>query len=133
MDSFLFPALVTFLALIEVLILAMNVSRARRKFSIFPPKMFGNDEFEKHVRIHENTMEQVILLLPSMWLFATFVSPLWAGILGSCWIVGRILYAIGYAKEPTKRHLGFGLAMLPTAILILGGLIKVVLLMIGIQ
>lgn len=45
MDSFLFPALVTLLALVELLVLGAAVSMARRKFSIFPPKMFGHDEF----------------------------------------------------------------------------------------
>ena len=133
MDSMLFPSLITLLALLELLILGVNVSRARRKFGIFPPKMFGHDDFERHVRIHENTAEQIILLLPSMWIFGIFVSYFWAGILGLTWIIGRLFYAFGYAKAPEKRFVGVGLSTLPTAIMIFGGLIKVILLMLGLE
>jgi len=37
-------------------------------------------------------------------------------------IVGRLLYLLGYVKDPKKRELGFGLSFLPVVILLLGGL-----------
>ena len=38
----------------------------------------GAPEFERMNRVHCNTMEQLILLLPLMWWFAHVVNPTWA-------------------------------------------------------
>ena len=38
------------------------------------------------------------------------------------WIVGRILYALGYVADPGKRELGFVIQFLAAAVLLLGAL-----------
>ena len=44
-------------------------------------------------------------------------------LLGLLFIVGRGLYARGYVENPEHRELGFGLGLVATAILLLGGLL----------
>jgi uncharacterized MAPEG superfamily protein len=42
------------------------------------------------------------------------------------YLIAREIYAATYVKNPAKRSLGYGLTLLPTAILLVGGLIGAV-------
>ena len=64
-----------------------------------------------------NTLEQLIVLIPVMWIFAHYVNPLWAAGFGVVYIVGRFIYSAAYRKDPSKRSLGFTLSMLPSAVM----------------
>jgi glutathione S-transferase len=79
------------------------------------------------LRVQQNTLEQLVLFLPALWIFATFVSPLAATIIGAIWIVGRIVYAWGYYQAAEKRGPGFGISTLATVVLLLGSLVGIVL------
>lgn len=68
-------------------------------------------------------LEQLIVFLPSLWLFGTFVSPTFGAFIGLAFIVGRILYVQGYVADPAKRGPGFLAGFAATAVLLLGGLI----------
>ena len=46
---------------------------------------------------------------------------------GGVWIVGRITYAVGYYKAAEKRGPGFGITMLATLSLLVGGLVGLIL------
>ena len=120
-----FPSLVTALSLLVYLICTINVGSARQKHHIKPPAISGNEDFERVLRVQQNTVEQLIIFLPSLWLFTMFVSDLWAGIIGSAWVVGRILYAWGYYQAPNKRFIGFGFSSLSTMVLLAGSLIGI--------
>ena len=65
------------------------------------------------------------ILLPSLWLFALYVSDMGAAAIGLVWILGRILYFVGYTEAAEKRGRGFTLQALAAAILLLGALIGV--------
>jgi len=116
-------AIVTCLALLLYGALITQVSRARIKYSIHAPATSGHPSFERALRIQINTGEQLLLFLPSLWMFATLVSPASAALLGLLWIAGRILYAMSYAADPTRRAPGFAIAGLATGILLLGSLL----------
>jgi glutathione S-transferase len=81
--------------------------------------------------VQMNTLELLAIFLPSLWAFALFVSPTWAAGLGVVFIVGRLLYFLGYVKSADKRSLGFGLSMFPTLFLLIGGLVGAVRAMLG--
>jgi uncharacterized membrane protein YecN with MAPEG domain len=110
------------LALLEFFVFGAFVGRARVKYGISAPDVSGHPVFERYYRVHYNTLEQLIVLIPSMLLFAHYISETWAAILGMLFVVARILYLQGYVADPKKRSAGFGLGMLPMAILLLGGL-----------
>ena len=115
-------AIVTALALIEYMVLGMRVGMARGKYGVEAPAVSGNEIFERHFRVHMNTLEQLIVFLPSLWLFGHFLSaPIGAGI-GLVFVVGRALYAVGYVAEPKKRGAGFALGYLANVALLLGAL-----------
>jgi uncharacterized membrane protein YecN with MAPEG domain len=84
--------------------------------------MTGDPELERHIRVQANTVEWLVIYLPSLWLFAIYWNDLFAAAAGVVWIVGRILYALGYAADAKKRELGFIIQMLATAVLLFGAL-----------
>lgn len=110
------------LALLQFFVFGGLVGRARVKFDIAAPAVTGDPLFERYHRVHYNTMEQLIIFIPSMWLFGEYVSSQVAAGLGLVFIVGRVIYFRAYLADPAKRGPGFGLTMLPTVILLLGGL-----------
>ncbi|NER36797.1 MAG: MAPEG family protein [Oscillatoria sp. SIO1A7] len=121
------PSLVTVCALLVYFAITANVGRARAKYQIKPPQMMGNPEFERVLRVQQNTLEQIIIFLPALWLFSYFISPIWGAGIGFVWIVGRILYAWGYYQEAEKRLPGFGISALATLALLGGSLVAIVL------
>jgi len=120
------PALITVLTLLVYFVLTANVGRARMKYKVQPPQMSGDPNFERVLRVQQNMLEQLVLFLPTFWLFCLFLNPLWGSILGGIWLIGRILYAWGYYQAAEKRFLGFGIATLATLALILGALVGIV-------
>jgi len=118
--TYALPALTTLTALLLYIVVAVNVARAHDKYKIIVPAMTGHPDFERIYRVQMNTLEQLAFFLPSLWLFAMFVSPVWASAIGAVWIVGRVLYAIGYYKAAEKRSVGFVVAFASAAVLWLG-------------
>jgi uncharacterized membrane protein YecN with MAPEG domain len=119
-QTYLFPSLITALALILYQTLAANVGRARFKYNVMPPATTGNEDFERVLRVQQNTLEQLVFFLPSLWLFSVYVNPTWGAVLGLVWVVGRIAYAWGYYQAAEKRMIGFALSMLSGLTLVLG-------------
>ncbi len=118
------PGLVTVFALALYFTLTINVSRARAKYGIPVPQMSGNPDFERVVRVHYNTLEQLVFFLPLLWIFSLYIDPIWGSAIGAVWVVGRGLYAWGYYQATEKRAPGFAIASLCGMILLLGSLIK---------
>jgi glutathione S-transferase len=116
-------AIVTCLALLFYALLSVRVAVARAKYNISAPATTGHPVFERAFRIQQNTGEQLLLMLPALWLFSLFVAPIWACLLGLVWIAGRILYAVGYIREPERRLAGFVISFAATGLLLLGALI----------
>ncbi len=71
-------------------------------------------------------LEQLIVFLPSLWIFSLAVNVLVGAALGLVFVLGRVLYSLSYVNDPGKRGAGFMLAGLPTMILLIGGLIGVI-------
>jgi len=115
-------AVVTVLALLEYIVFAMLVGRARGKYGVKAPAVTGHEIFERYFRVQQNTLELLVPLVPAMWLFGTYVSPTWAAGLGMVYVAGRIFYLRGYVADPAKREAGFGLSVLPLFVLLFGAL-----------
>jgi uncharacterized membrane protein YecN with MAPEG domain len=115
-------AVVILLALLQFVAFAFLVGGARGRYKIEAPATTGHPVFERYFRVQQNTLEQLVVLVPSMWLFGSYVSPIWAATLGVVYMVGRIVYLQGYVKDPKKRGAGFGLSFFPMIVLALGAL-----------
>ena len=115
-------AIVTLVALLVYVWMGARVAGARRKSGIHAPTMTGDPELERHIRVQANTLEWLPIFLPSIWLFAIYWNDMIAAILGLVWILGRVIYALGYAAAPEKRELGFIIQALATAVLLFGAL-----------
>jgi glutathione S-transferase len=117
-----FTALVTCLALSFYFFTAIRVSRARVAYGIKLPAISGNPDFERVFRVQMNTLEWMPVFLPSLWMFAIYISDGWAAVLGLVWIAGRTLFMIGYTQATEKRGPGFAVQAVATIILWLGAL-----------
>ncbi|NEO57537.1 MAG: MAPEG family protein [Okeania sp. SIO3B5] len=126
-QEIIWPSLITVVSLFLYFVVTINVGRARSKYNITPPQMTGEPNFERVLRVQQNTVEQIILFLPSLWLFSLFISPLWGAGIGTVWVVGRILFAWGYYQAAEKRALGFGISSLAIITLLIGALVGILL------
>ncbi|MDR0779951.1 MAG: MAPEG family protein [Pseudomonadales bacterium] len=121
--------LITVLALIQYLFFGYNVGVARVKYGVKAPAISGHPVFERYYRVQMNTLEQLMVFVPALWLFATMSERVkWPGneiaaLLGVIWLLGRALYARAYVADPAKRGTGFMLTFMPSAVLLLGTLI----------
>jgi len=123
-------ALVTLLAIAFYFFTSINVSRARTRTGVKVPAMSGHPDFERAFRIQMNTLEWMPIFLPALWLFAIYISDAVAAGLGAVWIIGRIVYFIGYSQAAAKRGPGFGIQALAAMVLWAGALGAVVLRMV---
>jgi glutathione S-transferase len=116
-------ALVILLALAEFVALGILVGRARGKYGVKAPATTGHEMFERWFRVHYNTMELLVVFVPSIWLFGIYVNPQLGAALGAVYLVGRVMYVRSYVRDPAARGGGFGLSMLPTLVLLVGAAI----------
>jgi glutathione S-transferase len=107
-----YTAAVTLLALAVYLALILNAGRARRKYGVKAPAVTGNPHFERAYRIQMNTLEQMIFFLPAMWLYALVLNDVGAAVGGLIWVAGRVIYAVGYTRDPSARGPGSAITML---------------------
>lgn len=117
---------VTLIALIEYMLLGFLVSRARKRYQIAAPAIIGHPEFERYLRVQQNMLEQLIVVIPALWIFGLTLSPLWAAVVGLVFVVARAYYAYGYIKQPAKRHNGFTIGFAATIVLVIGGLAGII-------
>jgi glutathione S-transferase len=117
-----YTALVTCLTILAYFFIIFRVGKARATFGIKAPATTGNPDFERVFRVQMNTLEWMVVFLPSLWLFAIYISDPIAAVLGLVWIVGRMLYLTGYSQAANKRELGFMIQGGATAALWLGAL-----------
>lgn len=101
------PAVVVLLTVLLQAGTAYVVGRARGLYGIKAPATAGHPLFERAFRVQMNTLEATLMFLPALWLAASYGAPLWAGIAGLVWVLGRVWYAVGYLRDPAKREGGF--------------------------
>jgi glutathione S-transferase len=115
--------LVIALALVEFFLFGAAVARARTRYNIPAPATTGNEVFERYFRVQMNTLEQLVVFVPSVLLFARYVNVYVAAALGVVFLIGRALYFQGYVKAPQARHIGFVLTVVPNLALLTGAII----------
>ena len=102
-----YTAMVTLLAIAFYFFLATRVAAAHGRFGVRLPATTGNPDFERICRVHVNTLEWMPTFLVPLWICALYLSDMAAAGLGMVWILGRILYFVGYSSAVEKRLPGF--------------------------
>ena len=131
MEQYYLVAIVTLLCSLVIFGMSFTVAMTHQKTGILAPAMTGDPLLERAIRAHSNTLEWLPAFLPSMWLFAIYWSPAWAASLGALWLVGRIVYFLGYLAAPMRRYPGFFLHALAAFALLFGALGRILYLMIS--
>src|SRR3984893_11555214 len=101
--SMAYVDIVTALAVLQFLVFGFKVGKARGKYGVKAPAITGNEVFERVFRVQQNTLEQLIVFLPGIYLFSRYFNPLVAAVLGVVYLGGREIYSATYVKNPAKR------------------------------
>jgi uncharacterized membrane protein YecN with MAPEG domain len=126
LETMLWTALVILLALLEFLVFGMMVGSARGRYKIAAPATSGHPVFERTFRVHYNTLEMLVVFIPSAWLFGMYLNPRWSAIIGAVFVVARAIYAMGYIRAPEKRGIGAMASFAAVAVLLGGAIFGVV-------
>ncbi|WP_297695836.1 MAPEG family protein [Phenylobacterium sp.] len=112
---------VTVVALLVTFWMGLRVGLLRHRHGIEAPAVSGHPDFERAYRVQMNTMEQLVLFLPLLWLSTLFLrSFTWApAAVGLVWIAGRLVYSSGYMAAPERRGTGFQIGMLASLALLI--------------
>ena len=106
----LHAALITLLNMILIVVAMYYVGRARGIHKVHAPTSVGHPDFERAFRAHQNTLEQTVMFLPTLWVATVFGNPTYAAWLGYAWLIGRTWYLFGYLRAADKRSSGFMVA-----------------------
>jgi uncharacterized MAPEG superfamily protein len=115
--------LIILVALTQYIYFTFRTGLSRNKYGVKAPKCAGDETWERLFRVQQNTLEQLILFVPGMLLFAHYVSSKWVLLPGIAFVVGRALYSHLYIKNPESRTPGVALSLFSNVILVVGSLI----------
>ena len=117
-----YATLIVLLALLQYVYFIALVGKARGTYNVKAPATDGDERFVSTFRVQQNTLEQLIIFIPSVFAFSWYLSDLWVLVPGAIYLIGRFMYAAAYIKEPASRELGMGLTFLANAIVLFGAL-----------
>ena len=120
MDTMDLAYLAIMLMVVEYAVFGTMVSFARSWYKLPAPATTGHPDFERYFRVQQNTLEQLIVMIPALWIMALTLSPLWAALLGFLFVIARVFYALGYYKSAAGRHWGFTAGAWATGGLVVG-------------
>lgn len=119
-----YVAIVTALALLVYMYMAFQVGAGRGKYNVEAPAISGDPTWERLYRVQTNTVEQLVVFLPALWIFAYLGNPVWAAAIGSVFVIGRVIYMVTYVQDPARRTIGFLLGFLANVVLVIGVLVQ---------
>jgi len=105
-------------ALLFFVATGLNVVSYRVRHKIPAPAMHGHPEVERALRVQGNTLEWLVIFVPSLWMFGIYFDGRIAAAVTAVWVLGRFLYMRAYVQDPLKRRNGFLLQLAATAVLL---------------
>jgi len=106
MPAALWTATVTVLITFFYFYTAFRVGNLRGKHGVKAPATSGHPEFDRAYRVQLNTLEQMGIVLPFLWVAMFFPVPwTWlAPAVALVWLVARIIYMTGYMATDTDKR-----------------------------
>ncbi|MCA9654154.1 MAG: MAPEG family protein [Myxococcales bacterium] len=113
--------------LLPVLVMMLTIGVLARHRFVTPQDIDGSGLTPGSERarllqaVLQNTLEQLVLALPTHLLWLVLVPLEWLAVAPACavaWVVGRGLFALGYSRGAPSRALGFALTFYPTVLMI---------------
>ena len=123
--------LVSAIALLQFWGFGLMVGRARGLYDVPAPLTSGHEIFDRWFRVHYNTMERLVILIPTLFAFGYLWGQYPAAGLGAIYLVGRQIYALQYVRDPESRGLGMLIGELPLLVLMLGSVVGAIVHVIG--
>lgn len=113
MTADVYSGIVSILAILLYVYMGSRVGRLRGRHNIVAPATSGHPEFDRAARVHGNTLEQLMIFLPLLWLATHFFTgPAWLpAAIGAAFLVGRVMFMQAYMADPAKRLPGVVLGM----------------------
>lgn len=106
--------IVVVLALFQYVGFSFMVGMKRGKYNVEAPAVSGDPMWERYYRVQMNTLEQLAVFLPAIFLYSHLGNPTVAAGLGAVYIIGRFIYLRSYVADPGSRAIGFMLTFLPS-------------------
>ena len=110
MELYVYSAAVSVAACVLLMALAFRAGMSRMSgdgVKVLETYTTKNEKFIIANRIHLNTLENVVVFLPLLWIATLYGSPVIAASIGGVWLFARITFAIMYTKDPSKRAPAF--------------------------
>jgi uncharacterized membrane protein YecN with MAPEG domain len=117
-----YATLIVLLALLQYVFFTIRVGASRGKYHVNAPACEGDETWDRLFRVQQNTMEQLVVMIPATFAFAYYVNAQWVLLPGAIFIIGRFLYSAEYVKDPKSRAPGMSITLLANVILVLGSL-----------
>jgi glutathione S-transferase len=86
----------------------IRVGALRGRLGIKAPACTGDPAFERAFRVQMNTLEQLAIVLPLLWVATLYpmIAGWLPGLIGLIWVAGRIVFMRAYLINPDTRLTG---------------------------
>lgn len=118
--------LVAVLAVLQLLMFAILVGRARGLYNVKAPATSGHEMFDRAYRVQMNTLELMVAFLPALYIAARYWPASYVAAAGAVYLVGRLVYWRSYTAAPASRGIGFALSMVPILALLIAAMVGIV-------
>jgi uncharacterized MAPEG superfamily protein len=105
--------IIAMLSLLQYLYFGYHAGMARRNSGLKAPAVTGDEAFERCYRVQMNTLEMLVIFIPSLLIAGRYWPPIVVGGLGCIYLIGRFIYRRAYISKPARRGIGFMLTLLP--------------------
>lgn len=110
-SSLFTAAILTLLMVAFYLFTTVRVGILRGRYGVKAPATTGHPLFERAYRVQLNTLEQLGIILPFLWVASLYpIDARWVmPLIAIVWLLGRVAYLRLYTVDPEKRRIGAGI------------------------
>jgi len=119
--------IVAVLAVFQFIVFSFLVGKARVQYGVKAPAVQGHEQFERVFRVQMNTLEQIVCFIPALLLANIYWPDIFVALVGTVYLIGRLIFRHSYISDPSTRALGFMLTLIPTVVLLIAALIGAVI------